>query len=164
MKRIFAATLIMAGLLSAGQLVAQDQQNPMDMAPSELARPLWKNLSYDGRALKGQSFVGAWFEDSTFSKSVLMNADFSGSLLRRIKMKASNMIGANFSGAILEDVDFSASNLTKACFIGARLVRVKFTNANISGAAFTGAYFEGGGPEMQNIAQTAEYGPKTCPR
>ena len=163
MKRSFLAVLLFASALDAPVVLAQDQ-GQMNMAPSEVARPLWKNLSYNGRALKGQSFVGAWFEDSTFSEAMLRGADFSSSLLRRIKMKASNLIGANFSGAILEDVDFSNSNLTKACFIGARLVRVKFTNANISGAAFTGAKFEGGGAELQNIATTAEYGPKTCPK
>jgi len=164
MKRIFTGGILALALLPCGDALAQNPQSQMNVAPSEVARPVWRNLSYDKRVLKGQSFVGAWFEDTTFSKSVLMNSNFSRSLLRRIQMKESNLIGANFSGAILEDVDFSASNLSKACFIGARLIRVKFTNANISGVAFTGAHFEGGGADTQNIATTAEYGPKTCPK
>ncbi len=168
MLKIIAVVALGGAVLAGSQLVAQNapagQGASQGVAAQQPERRLWRNINNAGKVLKGWSFAGSWIEDSSFSKSVLMNSNFSGTLLRRVEMKASNMIGANFSGAVLEDVDFSASNLTKACFINARLIRVKFKGANIQQAAFTGAKFEGGGPEINNIAATAEYGPKTCPQ
>ena len=168
MLKIIAVVILGAGVLAGPQVMAQSvptgQGASQEAAAQQPARRLWRGINNADKVLKGWSFAGSWIEDSTFSKSVLMKTNFSRTLLRRVEMKASNMIGANFSGAVLEDVDFSASNLKNACFIGARLIRVKFKDANISGAAFTGAIFEGGGPEMNNIAATAEYGPKTCPQ
>ena len=66
-------------------------------------------------------------------------ADFSGCLLRGIKLNDKELENANFDGAKLVDVDMSGTDLSYSSFVGTRIANASIYNCTATEADFTKA-------------------------
>lgn len=100
---------------------------------------------YNKQVLTGVDFSGRDFTDSTFTKAVIRNSDFSQIKAQGVSffgavLEKSNLEGADFTNATLDMARFNGSNLTNAIFEGAFAFNAQFKGVIIDGADFTDVF------------------------
>ncbi len=99
----------------------------------------WQRCYLDERDLNGHDLTGSRLRETSFQRTLLKGANFTGVDAYRARFISADLTGARLDGGIFVEADFTRAKLDHASLRQTDLRRSRFFNASLRGADLTGA-------------------------